>query len=124
MKILLVDDEVELITALAERLSLRGFRTACAYTGDEAIELVRKESFRVAILDVKMPGLSGVDLMNALRKIQPSLQIIFVTGHGSENDYRECSRRAWCETIIKPIKIDELVEQIENAGKNGEGDRK
>jgi DNA-binding NtrC family response regulator len=123
MKILLVDDEVELIGALAERLSLRGFRPSCAYSGDEAIELVRNESFRVAVLDVKMPGLSGVDLMNALREIQPSLQIIFVTGHGSENDYRECSRRAWCETIIKPIKIDDLVEQLERAGKPAKGGR-
>jgi len=121
MKILLVDDEVELISALAERLSLRGFRPSCAYTGDEALELARREDFRVALLDVKMPGLSGVDLMNALREIQPSLQIIFVTGHGSENDYRECSSRAWCETIIKPIKIENLVEQLERAGKNGGG---
>lgn len=122
MKILLVDDEVELISALAERLELRGYGTACASTGREALELARKEVHEVAILDVKMPGLSGVDLMEALHEIRPEMKIIFVTGHGSENDYRECSHKGHCETVIKPIKIEKLVEQIELAVE-GKGDR-
>ena len=117
MKVLLVDDEVELISALAERLNIRGYSTSCATSGDEAIQKVREEEFHVAILDVKMPGMSGIELMDVLHELRPSLQFIFVTGHGSENDYEECSRKGLCETIIKPIKIEKLVEQIEHAAR-------
>ncbi len=121
MKVLLVDDEVELITALAERLELRGYGTSCATTGEEALDLARKEVHEVAILDVKMPGLSGIDLMEALHEIRPELKVVFVTGHGSEDDYRESSCRGHCETVIKPIKIEKLVEQIEYAVSCKEG---
>ena len=117
MKVMLVDDEVEFITALAERLRLRGYETSCATTGEEALRLTREKEHDVAILDVKMPGLSGIDLMEQMHALRPALQFIFVTGHGSENDFQECSRKGLCETIIKPIKIEELVKQIEHASR-------
>jgi DNA-binding response OmpR family regulator len=119
MKILLVDDEVEFLEALCERLNLRDYDTDCVTSGQEALDMVQVNSYDVVILDVKMPGLSGIELMEALRSYDPSLQFIFVTGHGSAGDYEACSKEGLCETIIKPLKLDELLAQIDRVAEKG-----
>ncbi|MGD9608376.1 MAG: response regulator [Desulfovibrionaceae bacterium] len=114
MKVLLVDDEAELVSALAERLALRGLETAYATDGDTAVDMVRASAFDLAVLDVKMPGLSGLDLKKKLQRIRPGLRFIFVTGHGSEEDFRAGSAEA-ASYLVKPVALDELLRKINEA---------
>ncbi|MEW6671099.1 MAG: response regulator [Thermodesulfobacteriota bacterium] len=114
MKLLLVDDEEKFVSRLAERLALRGFDAAWATTADEALAKVGAEKYDIAVLDVKMPSMSGIDLKNRIAQITPGIKFIFITGHGSEQDYDTVCREAVC-CIIKPFKIEALVEIIEQA---------
>ena len=114
MKILLVDDEAELVSALAERLTLRGIDAEFATDGDTAVDKVRAAAFDLAVLDVKMPGLNGLDLKKRLQRLRPGLRFIFVTGHGSEEDFRVGSAEA-ASYLVKPVPLDELIRKINEA---------
>ncbi|MFN2266948.1 MAG: response regulator, partial [Desulfonatronovibrio sp.] len=81
MNILLVDDEAELASAMAERLNLRGINADYATSGDLALKQVRLKNYDLAVLDVKMPGISGLDLWKLLKKECPQMKFIFLTGH-------------------------------------------
>jgi DNA-binding response OmpR family regulator len=111
MKVLLVDDEEKFVSRLAERLKLRGFESDWATTWDEALHKAESEKYDIAVLDVKMPGMSGIDLKKRLEKITTDMKFIFVTGHGSEEDYNIGSKEA-SFYIIKPFKIETIVEKI------------
>jgi DNA-binding response OmpR family regulator len=114
MKLLLVDDEEKFVSRLAERLELRGFKADWATTYDEALAKIGTETYDIAILDIKMPAMSGIDLKKRMEEMAPDMKFIFVTGHGSEQDYDTVCREAVC-CIIKPFKIEALVEKIEQA---------
>ncbi len=114
MKILLVDDEMELVTAMAERLSLRGVDADWAVSGEQAMELVDGCDYDVAVLDVKMPGLSGLDLRRTLSGKCPGMKFIFLSGHGSESDFKAGSAEAECY-LIKPVSIEDLLAKIREA---------
>jgi DNA-binding response OmpR family regulator len=111
MKVLLVDDEVKFVMRLAERLNIRGIEADWVSGGKEALEKVETESFDVAVLDVKMPGMSGIELKRQLAEKQPEMKFILVTGHGSESDYHTGSQEA-AFYILKPFNIDTLVEKL------------
>ena len=108
MKVLLVDDEQKFATMLAKRLALRGIDIDYVYTGDDAIAKAETESYDVAVLDVKMPGIGGIELERKLKELDPCLKIIFLTGHGSKTDFETGSAEAACY-LAKPIQIDELI---------------
>jgi DNA-binding response OmpR family regulator len=114
VKILLVDDEAELVSALAERLTLRGLEADYATDGDTAVDKVRAAPYDLAVLDVKMPGLSGLDLKKKLQRLRPGLRFIFLTGHGSEEDFRAGSAEA-ASYLVKPVPLDELIRKIHEA---------
>lgn len=117
MRILLVDDEERFASSLAERLSIRGFDTDWATNSDAALSKVKDKSYDIAVLDVKMPRTSGLELKKQLEKIAPAMKFIFVTGHGSEEDYNVGSSEA-SSYIIKPFKIETLLEKIDEALKS------
>ena len=108
MKVLLVDDEKKFATMLAKRLALRGIDIDYVYTGDDAIAKAGKQSYDAAVLDVKMPGIGGIELERKLKELDPCLKIIFLTGHGSKTDFETGSAEAACY-LAKPIQIDELI---------------
>lgn len=114
MKVLLVDDELELITALAERLSFRDIDADWADSGEKAIELARANAYDVAVLDVKMPGMGGLELREHLTEMQPGMRFVFLSGHGSEDDFLEGSAKA-SSYLVKPIDINVLIERLNNA---------
>lgn len=114
MRVLLVDDEKEFVTTLAERLSFRGFTVDYAVRAADALDLANKNSYDLAILDMKMPGFSGLELKELLKKAQQGLRFIFLTGHGSEADYvAGCSASA-CY-LVKPVNIDILIAKMHEA---------
>ena len=118
MKVLLVDDEEQLISALAERLSIRGLNAQWASTCDDAIQLADQKDFDVAVLDVKMPKMCGIELKRVLQEKCPQMKFIFVTGHGSEDDYRKgLAEGGEAYYLVKPLKIDVLVQRIHDITK-------
>jgi DNA-binding response OmpR family regulator len=114
MKILLVDDEEKFVSRLAERLNLRGFATDWTTTWNDAVAKAEKEKYDLAVLDVKLPRLSGIELKKKLQQIAPDMKFIFVTGHGSQEDYDCGTQEGFCY-IIKPFKIETLVKEIKQA---------
>jgi len=112
MKILLVDDEEKFVSSLAERLSIRHYNVDWAVTCDQALLKAEKERYDIAVLDVKMPSMSGIELKKRLERMSPGMKFIFVTGHGSEEDYDMGTKEA-SFYVIKPFKIETLIEKIE-----------
>jgi len=108
MKVLLVDDERKFATMLAKRLVLRGIDIDYVYTGEEAIVKAEAQKYDAAILDVKMPGIGGIELERKLKELDPGLKTIFLTGHGSKADFEAGSAGAACY-MAKPIQIEELI---------------
>ena len=114
MRVLLVDDEEELVTTLAERLSLRGVDARWATSAKDASRLAEAESFDLAVLDVKMPQMGGIDLKKQLEQMHPGMKFIFLTGHGSEQDFRTGSAEAACY-LVKPVNIEVLLQTMKKA---------
>jgi DNA-binding response OmpR family regulator len=121
MRILLVDDEMEFVTTLAERLSLRGIEADWTVKPLEAVNMVEEKHYDLVLLDVKMPEVSGISLKKRLQETSPGLKFIFLTGHGSEEEYQAGAFEAGAEYyLLKPLQIDELVSKIYAAlGKEG-----
>lgn len=124
MRILLVDDERDLVAALAERFSFRKIDADFTTSGDEALKMAQSIAYDLAILDVKMPKINGLELARRLRKILPEMKCIFLTGHGSELDF-EAGASMGGAYLVKPVSIDLLVQEIHKVlghGKDGAGD--
>ncbi len=121
MRILLVDDEVEFVVTLAERLSLRGIEADWTDRGEKALEMSEEQTYDLAVLDVKMPKVSGINLKKRLQEKCPNMKFIFLTGHGSEESYSAGTSEAGAEYyLVKPIQIEDLVKKIRAAlRKNG-----
>ncbi|WP_031388332.1 response regulator [Desulfonatronum thiodismutans] len=122
MRILLVDDELELVSALAERLAIRGIAADYAITGDQALRMAGENDYDLAVLDVKMPHVSGLELWDQLHVLHPRMRCIFLTGHTSERDF-QAGTRAGALYLLKPLKIEVLIQNIrqllESQGKIG-----
>jgi len=113
MRVLLVDDEAELVSTLAERLSFRGIEADWVTTGEEALKQVEKQRYEVAVLDVKIPRISGLALKRLLEEQDPQLKFIFLTGHGSEEDFMIGSAEAGEPYyLIKPVELNLLIEKL------------
>jgi DNA-binding response OmpR family regulator len=109
MKVLLVDDEKKYAMMLSKRLALRGIDVDCAYTGEQALVMVEHTGYDVAILDVKMPGIGGIELEQKLSGLVPGMKFIFLTGHGSDRDFEVGSAEA-AYYLSKPLQIEKLIE--------------
>jgi CheY-like chemotaxis protein len=113
MRVLLVDDEEKFVLMLAKRLELRGIETQFVFSATDAIEKVKQgEQFDVAVLDVKMPCMSGIELRRELCRLDPEMKFIFLTGHGSNLDFELGASEA-AFYLPKPLKIDELVAALQ-----------
>ncbi|MGD9973112.1 MAG: response regulator [Desulfatirhabdiaceae bacterium] len=113
MRVLLVDDEEELVSTLAERLTMRGIDAYWVTSCHAAIDLIEHDDFDVAVLDVKLPRMSGLELKRQLSARKPNLKFIFLTGHGSEQDYVEGSAEAGNPYyLVKPVQIEILMKKL------------
>jgi len=115
LNILLVDDEEEFITTLAERLEMRNLPSQWALNGDQALQMVAAFPPDVMILDLKMPGIDGMEVLKRVKKECPQIEVIILTGHGAEKDEDEARNLGAFEYLKKPVDIDELTQHIRNA---------
>jgi DNA-binding response OmpR family regulator len=114
MRVLLVDDEEEFVSTLAERLQIRGIDADWATSAEEGLQRVTEKQYDIAVLDVKMPKISGIDLKAKIQALSPVTKFIFLTGHGSEKDF--IAGKSISEFyLIKPVQIDDLVEKLQTA---------
>jgi DNA-binding NtrC family response regulator len=121
LRVLIVDDEEDLVLTMAERLRIRGFEVETAVTGTDALALVAQHGFSVLLVDVKMPGISGLDLMAEAKRKHPRLPVILFTGHSSVSDAERGIREGAFDYLMKPIDIEKLVERITEAARAAGG---
>lgn len=114
MRVLLVDDEEELVATLAERLEMRGIDASWVTDCHAALALVKEKTFDVALLDVKLPSMNGLELKRLIEAQCPDMKFIFLTGHGSEEDFRACSAESGRDYyLIKPVQIEVLMAKLQ-----------
>jgi len=117
IKILLVDDEEAFVDTLANRLKMRDLKVETVYDGEQALSAVENKEPDVMILDLKMPGLHGMDVLRKIRKTYPNIQVIVLTGHGTEKDEEEAIRLGGFDFLKKPTDIETLLGKIKIAYK-------
>jgi len=115
MRLLLVDDEVEFTLALAERLQLRKYDVRTAGSALEALALIKEQLPDVIILDLKIPGMDGIETLKTIKKIDPEIEVIMLTGHGDVKSVEEGIKSGAFEYIMKPVDIEELIVKINKA---------
>lgn len=115
IKMLIVDDEVKFLESIAKRLELRGLDVTTAANGEQALEKTRTERFDLALLDLKMPGIDGRQLLEMLKKEHKFLEVIILTGHGSVDSAVECTKLGAFDYLPKPYELDSLIETLNKA---------
>lgn len=115
IKILLIDDELEFVSTLSERLELRGYTAKIAQDGETGISMIANQTFDVAIIDLMMPGMNGLDTLKTIKNTNKSLPVILLTGHGSTKDGMEGMRIGAFDFLMKPLDINELLKKIKLA---------
>ncbi len=117
LRILLVDDEKEFVQTLSERLKMRQFTSEIAYNGQEALDFADQEETEVMILDLKMPGIDGFEVLRKIKKTKPDIEVIILTGHGTEKDRKTCMDLGAFAYLQKPADIDLITETMKRAYK-------
>lgn len=114
-KILLVDDEVEFVHTLSERLQARSLASTIVYDGEEALNFVQEEEPEVMILDLKMPGIDGIEVLKNVKAEHPDVEVIILTGHGSEREEKVAKELGAFAYLKKPVDIDVLAKTMQDA---------
>lgn len=115
IKLLMVDDEVEFLDSIAERLEQRGFEVFKAYDGDQAVALAEHERFDLAVVDLRMPGMDGKALLETLKREHRFLEVIILTGYGTVESAFECSKLGAFGYLAKPFDLDRLLAVLKDA---------
>jgi DNA-binding NtrC family response regulator len=115
IRVLLVDDEENLLEYLSKRLLKQGFSVKAAFSGEEALEAAQEGHYDVAVVDLKMPEMDGVETQKRLKDVQPLLQCIVLTGHGSIETALESGQQDAFQYLLKPVDYDNLVTVIKLA---------
>jgi len=115
IKLLLVDDEEAYVRILSKRLAKRDFDVTTAFSGIQGIRALREQEFDVAVLDLKMEDMDGIEVLKIFKKMSPNLSVIMLTGHGSEQAALEGIQFGAFDYLMKPCELDELVATIRTA---------
>ncbi len=115
IKVLLVDDEKGYINVLSNRLSKRSINATKAFSGIQAIQILRKNDFDVVVLDLKMEDMDGIEVLKIMKKMAPEVPVIFLTGHGSQEAAREGIAFGAFDYLTKPCELSQLIEKIKQA---------
>jgi len=117
IKVLIVDDEVALANTLAQRLQMRDLKVETAYDGAEALSKLKVDKPDVIVLDLRMPGMHGMEVLREIKKACPEIQVIVLTGHGSDKDEEEVKKLGGFDFLNKPADIETLAHKIKVAFK-------
>ena len=115
IKLLIVDDEIKFLDSIAKRLEMRGFDVTKASRGKEALEAAETGRFDLALLDLKMPGMDGTEVLKTLKSEHRYIEVIMLTGHGSINSAVECTKLGAFSYLSKPYELDNLLEVLRDA---------
>jgi two-component system NtrC family response regulator len=115
MKLLFIDDEQTFLKYLAKRLVLDGFSVKTTFSGEEGVDAASREDFDVAVVDLQMPGIDGIEVQRRLKDLQPNLPCIVLTGHGSVENALESGKYNAFKFLSKPVDMDTLIETIKSA---------
>ncbi len=114
-KILIVDDEERFRTTMCKLLTVRGLEVSTIGEGKEALNELREKSYDVIILDVRMPGMTGIQVMTELRKLDPFIEVIIMTGYASVDTAKKIMELGAYDYMLKPYNVEELMDKIEAA---------
>ena len=118
LKILLVDDEKEFVTTLAERLVLRGLQARAALNGEDALHMIEADTPQIVILDVMMPGLGGLEVLKRIKARHSQIPVILLTGRGSTKEGIKGMQLGAFDYLMKPLDIEELIKKMQEAIKS------
>ncbi|MFH0945269.1 MAG: response regulator [Planctomycetota bacterium] len=123
-KVLVVDDETDFLDSLVRRLCRRGLEAVGVTSGEAALERLPREPFDVVVLDVKMPGMDGIEVLRRLKEKGIQVEVILLTGHASVESGVDGVELGAFDYLIKPVKLDDLMERIRDADERGQLVRK
>jgi DNA-binding NtrC family response regulator len=119
IKLLLVDDEEDYVKTMAERMEMRDVGSRVALSGEEALEMVDEDAPDVMVLDLRMPGINGMEVLERVKREHPHVQVVILTGHGSEKEEKEARRLGAFEYLQKPADTSELLTTVRSAWTKG-----
>lgn len=117
IRVLLVDDEAEFLETLVKRLKKRRVDVQGVRSGEEALDLIRRQPVDVVVLDVKMPGMDGIQTLKAIKSMNPLVEVIMLTGHASVEVAIQGMELGAFDYLMKPMDIDELLYKVQDAYK-------
>ena len=114
-RVLIVDDEEKFSEPLAERLTLRDYDVTTSQSGEDAVAKIEQYNYDVVVLDVLMPGMSGIETLREIKKIKPLTEIIMLTGHATVESAVEGMRLGATDFLMKPCETEDLIPKIQRA---------
>lgn len=114
-RVLLVDDEEDFVKTLSERVCMRDIESNVALNGEEALSMLQEQAPDVMVLDLNMPGIGGMEVLSKAREICPQVQVIILTGHGTEKDGERAKRLGAFEYLQKPVDLERLISTMKAA---------
>ena len=121
LRVLFVDDEEDFVRTMAERMEMREVGSDVALDGEQALEMLQEEVPDVMVLDLRMPGIDGMEVLRRAKKQYPEMAVIIMTGHGSDKDEAEARRLGAFDYLRKPVDINDLMEIVREAGRSDQG---
>jgi DNA-binding NtrC family response regulator len=115
IRVLIIDDEPDFLETLVKRLQRRKIDAVGVGSGEAALRLIEEQSFDVAILDMRMPGMDGIDTLKVLKKKAPLMEVIMLTGHASVESGMQGMQIGAFDYVIKPADFDDLIERVDQA---------
>jgi DNA-binding NtrC family response regulator len=119
ISLLLVDDEKGFVDIISKRMSRRHIEVTKALSGAEGIRALHGQDFDVAVLDLKMEDMDGVEVLKIFKKMVPDMPVIMLTGHGSEQAAREGIQFGALDYLTKPCELEDLLHKIHEATGRG-----
>ncbi len=114
-RLLLVDDEEQFVETLSERLTMRDYDVTTSLTGEDAIEKIKNYNFDVVILDVRLPGIEGTEVLREIKNLKPLAEVIMLTGHGTVEMAIEGMKLGAFDFLMKPCETEDLTAKIDKA---------
>jgi DNA-binding response OmpR family regulator len=122
IRLLIVDDERGFTEVLAKRMTRRGLRVDTASSGEEAVRMLRGCDYDAAVLDLKLEGMDGVEILKIFKLVDPGLPVLMLTGHGSESAVKASMRLGAADYLSKPIDFETLMAKVLEVARHGGGD--